>query len=725
MLQLESEYTEEDDVDENIDWVDTDEEEEKNDDDDDKSIDLENTDDEKTDDEFVHSDEYVNDDVDDEMNDADVAETGKDKEEITDTTKEEAEKTKEVKDDDRKAELPPTSSSLSVSLDAEINSLLDIKIQSEVPHIQSPLILTVLVSVISEHSILPPIPETTTTTSPVISTITPVLQQQSTPIPTSLITIKALTFTTAVPETPTITTVAFNVVQLRVADLEKDVTKLKKVNHSTEILAAIRSHVPAVKQSIDLEQEPTKSTSKILKVKKEQADKQKMTKYTIKSTDRAALNEYDLKHALFQSKNDSKSFNKHSANQVLYHDLIEALIADEEAMDKGVADSLKQQKRLHGDDDEDPSAEPNQGKKTTRTRTKDLESSKKTPTTKETSKGKAPTKGSKAGKSATAEESVKEIITDVVMDDAVNPAAEDVVLDDTPEEPWFNKLLSAEKDPLTFDALMDTLIDFSKFSMNQLKIDKLTKEHLVGPVYNLLKGTCTSSIELEYNMEECFKALTDKLDWNNPEGDHYPFDLTKPLLLKGRPGRLTVAVEYFFNNDLEFLKSSEIVKKYTMSITKTKATRYEIVGIEDMIVVRRADRQRYKFKEGDFIDLYLNDIEDMLFLDVQHKLFQLEGSDIVDFIVALRSYQKKLNRTKPQKTFPGIEFKELYTPSFYPPGVIYKDLNKQKRVMWADELYNDDMPRRKWSGVDKTRMGLMVDLIDKQMLERWIMRNLE
>nr|GEV64049.1 zinc finger, CCHC-type [Tanacetum cinerariifolium] len=42
-----------------------------------------------------------------------------------------------------------------------------------------------------------------------------------------------------------------------------------------------------------------------------------------------------------------------------------------------------------------------------------------------------------------------------------------------------------------------------------------------------------------------------------------PFDLTKRLLLKGRPSRLTVAVEYFFNNDLEFLKSSDLIKKYT------------------------------------------------------------------------------------------------------------------------------------------------------------------
>ncbi|GJW39057.1 hypothetical protein Tco_0064902 [Tanacetum coccineum] len=35
------------------------------------------------------------------------------------------------------------------------------------------------------------------------------------------------------------------------------------------------------------------------------------------------------------------------------------------------------------------------------------------------------------------------------------------------------------------------------------------------------------------------------------------------------------------------------------------------------------------------------------------------------------------------------------------------------------------MPRRKWSNLDKRRSGIMVDLIDKQMLERRILRNLE
>ncbi|GJT36925.1 hypothetical protein Tco_0936790 [Tanacetum coccineum] len=107
------------------------------------------------------------------------------------------------------------------------------------------------------------------------------------------------------------------------------------------------------------------------------------------------------------------------------------------------------------------------------------------------------------------------------------------------------------------------------------------------------------------------------------------------------------------------------------------------------------------------------------------------GKDIVDFIVALRmftrsliikrhvedvqlgvdSYQKKLNITKPQKTFPGIKFKELYTPSVEPPGTVRDEL--YHRLIDFRLGYNDDMPRRKWKTMDKGRSGLMVDLIDK------------
>ncbi|GJW21331.1 hypothetical protein Tco_0031953 [Tanacetum coccineum] len=144
-------------------------------------------------------------------------------------------------------------------------------------------------------------------------------------------------------------------------------------------------------------------------------------------------------------------------------------------------------------------------------------------------------------------------------------------------------MVSASKNPLTFNDLMATPIDFSKYMLNGLKIQNLTQDILLGPAFNLLKGTCSSSIELEYNFQECFNALTDKLDWNNPEGDCYSFDQSKLIPLQGPPGYQTVAADYFFNNDLEYLKTYDLEVSYTTSITKIKAARYEIKGIEDMV----------------------------------------------------------------------------------------------------------------------------------------------
>ncbi|GJX09790.1 hypothetical protein Tco_0199649 [Tanacetum coccineum] len=156
-----------------------------------------------------------------------------------------AKKTKVVKDDIKKAEIHPTSSSLSISsgFDAKINSLLDVQIQQEIPHIQSPSVLTVPVSVISEPLVLTPIPETplvapATTLLPPSSVVTmsPVLLQTKTPIPTPPITTEASPVTTIPYPLPAI-------IQ-RLFVLEKDVQDLKEVNNTTIIRASLRSEIP-------------------------------------------------------------------------------------------------------------------------------------------------------------------------------------------------------------------------------------------------------------------------------------------------------------------------------------------------------------------------------------------------------------------------------------------------------------------------------------------------
>ncbi|GJS31917.1 hypothetical protein Tco_0492537 [Tanacetum coccineum] len=302
----------------------------------------------------------------------------------------------------------------------------------------------------------------------------------------------------------------------------------------------------------------------------------------------------------------------------------------------------------------------------------------------------------------------------------------------------------AENPPTSFNELMDTPIDFSAFVMNQLNITNLTQELLVGPTFNLLKGTCKSRTELEYHFEECCKATTERLNWHNAEGKQYLFDLRKPLpLISNHRGHHVIPFDYFINNDLEYLKGGSLRRKYSTSVTKTKAATYEFQWIEDMvpniwslvkvlydkhayrvtsltimkrydyghldeIEVRREDQQLYKFKEGDFPRLRLQDIEDMLLLLVQQKLTNLTIDERFGLNVAL-----------------------------HPQGVIYKDQNNINRLMRTDELHkfsdgtlNDVqttlhditlrirmkyLPKRKWSGLDKQRDYVMIQDIDKQL----------
>ncbi|GKC40572.1 reverse transcriptase domain-containing protein [Tanacetum coccineum] len=173
----------------------------------------------------------------------------------------------------------------------------------------------------------------------------PPVLQQTTPIPTTITTPPIITEAPASPQ--------------------------RSQNHSI--------HRPSAKSPAKLEQDMSESLEEIIKHQREQERETEPT-YTIKLTDKAALEEFDLKSAFFKFMHKNKSANRNPAKYRLYHALMEVLIEDENAMDKEVADT---------------------GKLTKRRRTRESESAKKPSTTKESSKDKDPKVGSKTGKSAT------------------------------------------------------------------------------------------------------------------------------------------------------------------------------------------------------------------------------------------------------------------------------------------------------------------------------------
>nr|GEZ99414.1 hypothetical protein [Tanacetum cinerariifolium] len=243
--------------------------------------------------------------------------------------------------------------------------------------------------------------------------------------------------------------------------------------------------------------------------------------------------------------------------------------------------------------------------------------------------------------------------------------------------------------------------------MNRLGVATLTHELLAGPTYKLMKGSCNSLTELEYHLEEVYKATTDQLDWVNPEGQQYPHNLLQPLpLIPDNRGSSVIPFEHFINNDLEYLRGGASSRKYTTSVTKTKAADYgHIKWIEDLvpramwiqepisydkhdlwgkrqqfygfavnresaldvyskrriiavtelkivewhnyknldwISVRRDDDKIYKFKEGDLKSLRIQDIKDMLLLLVQGKLSNLTVEERFTFNVSLRMFTRRI-----------------------------------------------------------------------------------
>nr|GEU51592.1 hypothetical protein [Tanacetum cinerariifolium] len=234
-------------------------------------------------------------------------------------------------------------------------------------------------------------------------------------------------------------------------------------------------------------------------------------------------------------------------------------------------------------------------------------------------------------------------------------------VDFRPPQTWISKIAKARKPPLTFDELMSTPIDFFAYVMNNLKIENLTQEYLVGPAFNLLNGTCKSRVELEYHFKECYKAVIDRLDWTNPEGHEYPFDLSKPIPL--------------IKNQEEALQSGKNVI-YDLNVALRMFTR--------RVVILKRDRHH---QNGPYTAY--NNPQGIIYED-KFKRNRLMRSD------------------------------KLYK---FCHGTVTSVRRVLHDI--ASSLEMDYLPKRRWSKLDKKRSRIMIKAIDHRLFKRRLMRNLE
>ncbi|GJX63068.1 hypothetical protein Tco_0295968 [Tanacetum coccineum] len=245
-----------------------------------------------------------------------------------------------------------------------------------------------------------------------------------------------------------------------------------------------------------------------------------------------------------------------------------------------------------------------------------------------------------------------------------------------PTQNWLMTLAastSTDKSLKDFDELMSTPIDFSRYILNGLKIKNLTQEILLGPAFKLLKGTRSNFAELEYDFEECYKALSEKLDWENPEGGNYPFDLSKPLPLITRRKHQRVPFEYFIKNDLKYLQGGVSTMTYTTSTTKTKAAQYDLPGIEDK---REQRKSFYAYARG----------------------MQLKG-DVYS-----------------TKRILAVTHVKVMRKHGYGDGTLTRLLSSLKDI--TKNIDMEYLPKRRWSTLENKRAHFMIKDINKLLKER-------
>ncbi|GKF63326.1 hypothetical protein Tco_0186774, partial [Tanacetum coccineum] len=127
-----------------------------------------------------------------------------------------------------------------------------------------------------------------------------------------------------------------------------------------------------------------------------------------------------------------------------------------------------------------------------------------------------------------------------------------------------------------------------------------------------------------------------------------------------------------------------------IAVTKVEIVEWHDYKHLDWITVRRDDDVLYKFKEGDFHRLRMQDIEERIAFNVSLRMFTRRvviQRRVEDLQLGVESYQKKLNLTKPDTYRSNLRRQDAYTPYSDPRGFIYENKDKKNRLMRIDELH--------------------------------------
>nr|GEY62477.1 retrovirus-related Pol polyprotein from transposon TNT 1-94 [Tanacetum cinerariifolium] len=243
-------------------------------------------------------------------------------------------------------------------------------------------------------------------------------------------------------------------------------------------------------------------------------------------------------------------------------------------------------------------------------------------------------------------------------------------------------------------------------------------------------------------------------------------NVSKPLLLGGPPGQVTIESDFFFNKDLEYLRYRSKGSRPALSISKMKAAYYPDVGSEqmvpDQIHTSEGDRRAIR-THMQILSVFRIEVVSMYGYDYMKKIV-LRRADlnehtrhlvikqrVEDFQLGIESYQTQLNLTKPRWDATGFEYKHEYTVIDSSRAVTFRDRYGVQMIMRFNKIHkfsdgtlhqidealdyrvkefkvnriNPGLNTRFWTRKDVDRSKDFMFAIQKWLKTRRIFRNLE
>nr|GFB21960.1 hypothetical protein [Tanacetum cinerariifolium] len=205
----------------------------------------------------------------------------------------------------------------------------------------------------------------------------------------------------------------------------------------------------------------------------------------------------------------------------------------------------------------------------------------------------------------------------------------------------------------------------------------------------------------------------------------YPHNLLKPLpLILNSRGRRVITFDHFVNNDLEYLRGGASSRKYTTSVTKTKAADYgHIKWIEDLVPQTMWIQESMLSREspigganvnsstillstGSLLVMSTQNVESSLSLNSK-----LSIKECFAFNVSLRMFKRSIVIQR------RVEDLQLGVAYSNPRGFIYQNKDKQNRLMRIDELhkFSDGMLIDVRTALDARLKGIQMKLLLKRI----------